>query len=135
MVDMEGIKLPEIDKIKIEDFSVIKKEDLFSNHSLGIIPGINSYGNTAVANFLREKYNPVNLPNVEKMMLHIDGILGLKDITLMDYASTSLNQQTSIDTQSKPDSGRQAILGLKDCPDISKVHTNILDLKDFELKR
>ena len=130
------MNIPRIDKIKIEDFGIIKRANIEFKDGLNIITGPNASGKTTVVNFLREKYNPTNLPNVEKMMLHIDRVLGLNGTILMDDALSRLNQENLIKTlNTLSNSGKRVILTLNDHADISKIDANIIKTKDFELKR
>ena len=134
---MEEIqKIPKVDKIKIEDFGIIKKADIEFKGGLNIISGPNASGKTTVINFLKDRYNLKDLPNGEKIMLHIDRILGLNETILMDDVLVTLDERGALETLNKlSTSGKQVILTLKDYVDISKVKANIINTKNFELKQ
>ena len=134
---MEEIqKIPKVDKIKIEDFGIIKKADIEFKCGLNIISGPNASGKTTVINFLKDRYNLKDLPNGEKIMLHIDRILGLNETILMDGVLGTLDERGALETLNKlSTSGKQVILTLKDYVDISKVKANIINTKNFELKQ
>ena len=134
---MEEIqKIPKVDKIKIEDFGIIKKADIEFKGGLNIISGPNASGKTTVINFLKDRYNLKDLPNGEKIMLHIDRILGLNETILMDGVLGTLDERGALETLNKlSTSGKQVILTLKDYVDISKVKANIINTKNFELKQ
>ena len=130
------IKIPKIDKIKIEDFGIIKRADIEFNGGLNVITGPSASGKTTAINFLKEKYDINKLPHGKKMMLHIDRVLGLNETILMDDALGILDEKSALKTLNKLSvSGKQVILTLKDNFDISKINANIIKTKDFELKR
>ena len=132
----EILKIPKISEIKIEDYGIIKRANIEFKDGLNIIAGPNASGKTTVINFLKEKYNSSNLPNSEKMMLHIDGLLGLNQTILMDDVLSRLNRENLIETLNKlSNSGKRIILTLKDYTDISEVNANIIKTKNFELKQ
>lgn len=134
---MEDIlKIPKISKIKIEDYGIIKRADIDFKDGLNIITGPNASGKTTVINFLKDKYNLKDLPHGEKMMLHIDRVLGLNETLLMDDILGALDERSALETLNKlSTSGKQVILTLKDYTDISKIKANIINTKNFELKR
>ena|SRR3989344_6059080 len=134
---MEDImKIPKISKIKIEDYGIIKSADIEFSNGLNIITGPNASGKTTVINFLKDKYNLKDLPHGEKMMIHIDRVLGLNETLLMDDVLGTLDERSALETLNKlSTSGKQVILALKDYTDISKIKANVINTKNFELKR
>ena len=134
---MEDImKIPKISKIKIEDYGIIKSADIEFSNGLNIITGPNASGKTTVINFLKDKYNLKDLPHGEKMMIRIDRVLGLNETLLMDDVLGTLDERSALETLNKlSTSGKQVILALKDYTDISKIKANVINTKNFELKR
>ena len=131
----EIIKIPKIDKIKIEDYGIIKNADIGFNDGLNIIPGPNASGKTTAIQFLKEKYDINKLPHGGKMMLHIDSVLGLNETILMDGALDTLDERSTLKTLDRlSTSGKQIILTMKENKDISRIKANVINTKDFELK-
>ena len=134
---MEGIiKIPKIDKIKIEDYGIIKSADIGFNDGLNIITGPNASGKTTAIQFLKEKYDINKLPHSGKMMLHINSVLGSNETILMDDALNTLDERSALKTMDRlSTSGKQVILTMNKNMDISKIKANVINTKDFELKR
>jgi len=131
----EIIKIPKIDKIKIEDYGIIKRADIGFNDGLNIITGPNASGKTTAIQFLKEKYDINKLPHGEKMMLHIDSVLGSNETILMDDLLNTLDERSALKTLDiLSTSGKQVILTMNENMDISQIKANVINTKDFELK-
>ena len=70
------------------------------------------------------------------MMLHIDSVLGSNETILMDDALNNLDERSALKTLDiLSTSGKQVILTMNENMDISKIKANVINTKDFELKR
>ena len=70
------------------------------------------------------------------MMLHINSVLGSNETILMDDALNTLDERSALKTLDiLSTSGKQVILTMNENMDISKIKANVINTKDFELKR
>jgi hypothetical protein len=70
------------------------------------------------------------------MMLHIDSVLGSNETILMDDALNNLDERSTLKTLDRlSTSGKQVILTMNENMDISQIKANVINTKDFELKR
>ena len=69
-------------------------------------------------------------------MLHIDSVLGSNETILMDDALNNLDERSTLKTLDRlSTSGKQVILTMNENMDISQIKANVINTKDFELKR
>ena len=132
------MKIPEIERVLIEDFGIIKKADINFSQGLNIITGDNSSGKTTVIKYLREVYSLNTLSLGQKIMFDINNEIN-KTCILMDDILFRLDDQNLIKIlKNLENSKRQVIATLNNSrlDEIkNKIKANIINSEDFELKK
>lgn len=130
------IKIPNVERILIEDYGIIKKADIKFSQGLNIITGTNASGKTTVIKYLSEEFVK-HLSVGEKEVFKIENILDDSTILIYNDGLNSLNNELLIKVLKKLiASKRQVIITLINSrfEEIKKsIKANIIETKNFEL--
>jgi len=130
-------KIPEVEKIEIKDYGIIKKADIRFSPGLNIITGKNASGKTTVIRYLIEMFDLNSMAMGNRIMFEINNELN-KNCLVIDDGLERLDQEKLIKVlKNLSNCKRQVILTLQ-LSQLSfiknKIKANIINTKDFKLK-
>ena len=131
------IKIPEVERVFIEDFGVIEKADINFSPGLNLIVGKNGSGKTTVINYMIKISDPNLMAAGNKIMFDINEEIDKNCILIDDILCRLDNEKLIKILKNLETCNRQVIatLNISRLDDIkNKVKANIINTENFELK-
>ncbi|HJX50792.1 MAG TPA: AAA family ATPase [Candidatus Nanoarchaeia archaeon] len=134
---IEITKIPEIERIHIKDYGIIKHAKIKFSSGLNVITGKNASGKTTIIRYLIKIFNPDLMAAGNKVMFEINNEIN-KNCILMDDVLCSLDKEKLVKTLKNLETCKRQVictLNIARLEDIkSKIKANIIDTKNFKLK-
>ena len=131
------IKIPEIEKVLIEDFGVIKKADIKFSSGLNLIVGKSASGKTTVINYLIKMSDPNLMAAGNKVTFDINNEIN-KNCILIDDILGRLDKEKLIKILKNLETCNRQVIATLHLSQLSfiknKVKAKIINTKNFELK-
>ena len=132
------IKIPEIERVIIEDFGIIKKADIKFSPRLNLIVGNSATGKTTVIKYLVKISDPNLMAAGNRVMFEINDELN-KNCILIDDILGSLCKEKLIKILKNLETCNRQVIATLHISQLrfikNKVKAKIINTENFELKK
>jgi len=136
-MEINPLKIPEIEEILIENLGIIKKADIRFSQGLNLIAGKNASGKTTVINYLIKISDPNLMAAGNKVIFDINNEID-KNCLLIDDMFGMLDKEKLVKILKNLETCNRQVIVTMQISQLAhiknKIKANIINTEDFELK-